>query len=63
MFKVDAWQKEEVLSTDKERSLSHNEKNGSENTLTSKLFCTLCNIHLMDNDNFQKHKEGHREKN
>ena len=61
MYKVVAWQKQEVLSKDKERSPSHNESTVFENTLTSKLFCTLCNI--LDNDNFQKHKEGHREKN
>ena len=63
LFKIVAWQKQEVLSEDQERSPSDDKTTAIENTLTSNLYCTLCNIYLMNNEDFQKHKEGHREKN
>ena len=63
IFSKSGWQKQEVLSEDQERSPSDDKTTAIENTLTPNLYCTLCNIYLMNNEDFQKHKEGHREKN
>ena len=63
LFKVVAWQKTEVKPQDKEHPMSHSDTTAFKNTLADNLFCALCEIYLLDDDDYKKHKEGHRDKN
>ena len=43
--------------------ITHSKTIAFANTLMDNLFCVLCDIYLLDSEEYKKHKETHREKN